>query len=1099
LTEDPKLVGIFITHEQFGPGQVVQFENHRIMVKFFDNPSQPITFGPDGAKLIKRYRLNPGSICLFEGLRCSVEKIEKADNGGISSKVVYCIRFDDGLTKIVPETDLSFIERSAPSTPKEKLYSGALDKLQRFHCRENLVRNYSLFHQKTAGLSALGSCRIDLKAHQAYVAASVLQDPVRRYILADEVGLGKTIEAGIILHDLLRHDPRARVLIICPSSLSQQWFIEMYSKFGRRIFHMLDLYGIGDADPENQQLVISSYTAIEHYKEELSGNWDLIIVDEVHNTLKNTFLFEFLKKLTKKIQNVLLLSAIPARTRKDEYYRLLSLLEPNRYDPDDTTQLSDFEGLLDNQLKISRRLRRLRVRVEDLEQEENKKIQGVPEPDDENTNNAKSLLDKQKAVKAVAVRLLEFPQLENDPELISLVENLGGTGARENGEKIIRHIAENYRINRRILKNRRNRLIELNLIRKVNRVSKLIPYPLDDPGKDVEDKFLKIIKSIEMSDCDPEITRAFSRLALQSLTLPETAADFLGRLKGSDSESIPEDFYFRNNPHLEQLSYADFDNLLTWICAAVRKNIDDSLLTETNRYIEPWLNSKNSHARITCLIDLLQNVLKTSNDARVLIFVGYPRAAAYLENTLRKSLPDFGINCFFEDMERDAKEKAVDDFRELPAPQILVSDESGGEGRNFQFATALVHFDTPWSVSSIEQRIGRLDRLTREDDVISFVIYADGSIEEQLINCFNIGFDVYQQSISGLEFALREIENNIINLAVSGDFESLMAYSSQISSEAEGERIREDQEAIYDEASFDASNSSHFLSRQFSEEDEQNLGIAFSNYLNEIGGSSKISKIIKDQDFPDKILRITPDDIGAIDVQISDRRQDGLIGSYTGTFVRNVLNHRPNLDLFAPGHAMFDAILSSVKNDLIGRTYGITCSMRDQGQWTGFEFHLRPCFSQTGDVKISPGILNRAEALFEVSPYPVFLSRNGEELSESSAIYKFRRKLGSMPEMDPRFGRELNSGEIFEAIDTEMTQALFSKAESIGFKYFENRLGPILDREIAVVDKRIAMALGQKDDYEFKVNTELRDLLGSWTVEVDAVGLLAINSPEFQL
>ena len=115
------------------------------------------------------------------------------------------------------------------------------------------------------------------------------------------------------------------------------------------------------------------------------------------------------------------------------------------------------------------------------------------------------------------------------------------------------------------------------------------------------------------------------------------------------------------------------------------------------------------------------------------------------------------------------KEEAAQRFRNNSGATVLVSDESGGEGRNFEFADAVLHYDTPFQVARIEQRIGRLDRIGRSKmrgDVRSVVIYAEGTVEEGLVRCYDEGINVYRESVSGLEFSLRDQELRISTSAL---------------------------------------------------------------------------------------------------------------------------------------------------------------------------------------------------------------------------------------------------------------------------------------------------------------------------------------------
>ena len=93
------------------------------------------------------------------------------------------------------------------------------------------------------------------------------------------------------------------------------------------------------------------------------------------------------------------------------------------------------------------------------------------------------------------------------------------------------------------------------------------------------------------------------------------------------------------------------------------------------------------------------------------------------------------VAAFRHDLSDDSKEEEVSRFRRNPTCRVLVCDESGGEGRNFQFVDELIHFDLPWSVSAVEQRIGRLDRIGRDQPVRSVVICPPGGIEEAWFRC----------------------------------------------------------------------------------------------------------------------------------------------------------------------------------------------------------------------------------------------------------------------------------------------------------------------------------------------------------------------------
>ena len=163
--------------------------------------------------------------------------------------------------------------------------------------------------------------------HQIDVAMRVLRRPMcGRAILADEVGLGKTIEAGIIMKELAARGMARRVLIVAPASLVEQWQIELESKF----FEQFD----APTQPEDWQhttkAIVSYQGAIGHAPEILQHRWDLVIVDEAHNVKNHTTaVHQFLRQLERNF--VLLLTATPLQNSLRDLYNLVTLLRPGQF------------------------------------------------------------------------------------------------------------------------------------------------------------------------------------------------------------------------------------------------------------------------------------------------------------------------------------------------------------------------------------------------------------------------------------------------------------------------------------------------------------------------------------------------------------------------------------------------------------------------------------------------------------------------------------------------------------------------------------------------------------------------------------------------
>ena len=218
----------------------------------------------------------------------------------------------------------------------------------------------SLWHQ-SGGVLALGGARIDLLPHQILTAQRALADASVRFLLADEVGLGKTIEAGLIMQSLLAMNPNLRVLVVAPGALVSQWFFELYIKFGGRQFTMLDGDRIENAndDPWAQQFTICSSRALEDLSPRqalrfATTEWDIVIMDECHRMQPGGILYQRMTVLSRNSPHVLLLSATPPRQHARNYLGLLHLLQPDAYPLD---EVASFQAKMDLSQEISQLIR----------------------------------------------------------------------------------------------------------------------------------------------------------------------------------------------------------------------------------------------------------------------------------------------------------------------------------------------------------------------------------------------------------------------------------------------------------------------------------------------------------------------------------------------------------------------------------------------------------------------------------------------------------------------------------------------------------------------------------------------------------------------
>ncbi len=242
-----------------------------------------------------------------------------------------------GQNKVIKETELSF-EKSL-NRPRERLISGLVDS-SRSHQLRQMALDYrsKLFSFHARGLMG---ARLSLIEHQIYVAHEIAARECPRVLLSDEVGLGKTIEACLIIQYLLLRERAKRVLIIVPNSLTYQWFVELLRRFNLSfsIVNQETPLERGENPFENQDLVITSMGLLKGSKKAFemieSTQWDLLVVDEAHQ-IKTTreeksHDYEMIEKLSGQIPGLVLLTATPEQLGKYSHFSRLKLLDPQRF------------------------------------------------------------------------------------------------------------------------------------------------------------------------------------------------------------------------------------------------------------------------------------------------------------------------------------------------------------------------------------------------------------------------------------------------------------------------------------------------------------------------------------------------------------------------------------------------------------------------------------------------------------------------------------------------------------------------------------------------------------------------------------------------
>lgn len=230
-------------------------------------------------------------------------------------------------------------------SPLDRLKAGQLGKFKWFELYRKML-DASVKHQ---GRSALGFAgpKINLIPHQFDVAQQILQMPLPRALLADEVGLGKTIEAGLVIHQLIVSNRAQRILICVPASLTNQWLVEMKRKFNLDCTLVDDEF-CAEQQGENPfaqvQLALCNFDWLQHSEympHAIEAGWDMMVIDESHRLQWQSKAYQSALKLSQVSHGALLLTATPEQLGVESHFARLHLLDPTRF--------PDLEQFLDEE------------------------------------------------------------------------------------------------------------------------------------------------------------------------------------------------------------------------------------------------------------------------------------------------------------------------------------------------------------------------------------------------------------------------------------------------------------------------------------------------------------------------------------------------------------------------------------------------------------------------------------------------------------------------------------------------------------------------------------------------------------------------------
>lgn len=699
---------------------------------------------------LRRYRVRTTDEVLFQEAEAQVLRIVNPHSDELYE---YEIEWH-GVVRRVPEHELSVHEGSLAPDPAMMLSQLDVAPAHLVAARMNLLEAFFNATAKSMGITGYNGARMLPIPHQINAARYALQFGRIRFLLADEVGLGKTIEAGLIVSTLRKYFPDWSTAVFVPESLVAQWAFEMYGKFGKTIF-VLDEH---EYDEDESGVILPHGRAAGFARKH---KVDILVVDEAHRLIHDKAAVTALTKLSSSAHAVLLLTATPV---SDDWANLLALykvLDPERFgeieSPEKFREMQELQGRIEEVLKA--------IRTED--------------PDPERVTAA-----------------WKGCGLE-DREIVAHLKNAHhDRHGRHELHRIASLIVDRYYPGSRLLRYRRKFLAMDNpLPFRIVGTLEYSPSAEEQAALSLVKDWLALVRGSGQAD-DPDAQRVATTLIQAAHSSPLALADWLlarGR-KLEEHEGVTADpiRLYRTAMKKLQLPGAEKE-ILHALDDAVRK------WQRATKAIDATGRQLARSPRYTAFLDFLKQSLEEEPDSHLLVFTSFEANVHPLYLLLRKALTDVAeVFEMYGAQSRTEREKNAFEFQEFPSGSVLVSDDLGGEGRNFQFASHVIHFDLPFAPWTVEQRIGRCDRVGRDQemDVDSQVLFAKGQLDEVVFEFLSEGLGVFNDSIAPIEGELDRVTRGAIENLIMGGPGAVLDRIDEVAALLDDVRERENAELL---------------------------------------------------------------------------------------------------------------------------------------------------------------------------------------------------------------------------------------------------------------------------------------------------------------
>jgi len=651
----------------------------------------------------------------------------------IEGRKRWIVQFPDNRQRF-PEKNLEIIDDV--ETTESLLSSGKYGEAR--HLR-GAITHARLTGQLANVIYSMEATNTEYYPYQFKPVLNFLQSPCNGILIADEVGLGKTIEAGLIWTELRARENAKKLLILCPAVLKSKWKDELNTRFGVKAdicdsSELLDklrdspkapkefaiIASIQGTRPtkgweEDEAIQTKSANLARYIRDNPSSDplFDCVIVDEAHH-MRNpkTQTHKFGCMIREVSKYIILLSATPIQLKSDDLYYLLNIIDKSTF---------EFKESFDEVLRANQPLLELASKLRAKTCTQNQVSQ--------------SINDCLKHPKLQSNRQLN--ELKSNPPCDKLLNDL--TYRVKLADRV-----ERFNLLASVINRTRKRDVGLDRVIRV-------PHAQQIQMTEIEHIFYESVTERVSHYCDQyDLFQGFI------LTIPQK------QMCSSMAASVrswrnKRDTYDDESEEILTGIFDDISEENSSDSTDKSKKVYGELVSELRQLaheIGDYEALKENDSKYKSLLVIIKNYWQVHPKGKIILFSYFRETLRYLEERL--ACDEINSVVLMGGMNKE-KDRIIDDFKNSTKINIILASEALSEGVDLQFSSALINYDLPWNPMRIEQRIGRIDRIgQKEDRILIWNLFYEDTLDERIYNRLYSRLDIFKNALGDIEAILGE-------------------------------------------------------------------------------------------------------------------------------------------------------------------------------------------------------------------------------------------------------------------------------------------------------------------------------------------------------